>query len=72
MAKLKNLQGSAFDKYHVQTQLKAHKDTIALFKKEVAGGQDIQVKEWARGKIPKLEEHLHMWQRAAAELGIKP
>lgn len=71
VSRLRALDGMAFDKYHVQTQIKAHKETIALFKKQAQNGRDAQVKEWARAKIPKLEEHLHMWQRAGSEIGVK-
>src|ERR1700761_235325 len=39
-AKLDVLSGDTFDKSYIKGQLKAHRDTIALFKKESSAGQD--------------------------------
>jgi putative membrane protein len=39
-AKLKVLSGDTFDKSYVKGQIKAHRDTIALFRKEISTGQE--------------------------------
>ncbi len=39
-AKLDVLSGDTFDKSYIKSQLKAHRETIALFRKESTTGQD--------------------------------
>ena len=39
-AKLEVLSGGTFDKSYVEDQVKAHRDTVELLKKEIAAGQD--------------------------------
>lgn len=34
------LSGGSFDKSYVKNQAKAHEDTVALFKQEIASGKD--------------------------------
>ena len=59
-ASLKTRSGSAFDAAYLQTELTGHKQTIALFKKEIAGGSDEQLKKFAQTTLPILEMHLSM------------
>ena len=46
-AKLDVLTGDTYDKSFIKTQVKAHEETIALFKKEIATGQDADAKAFA-------------------------
>ena len=72
MTKLRRLRGAAFDREHAKTQLKAHEEAVALFSKQIAKGKDRQLVTWAKRTLPKLEEHLHMWQRANSEVMNRP
>jgi len=52
--------GAEFDKAYCNFMIKDHKDDIDRFKKEAEKGNDPDVKAWASGKIPALENHLTM------------
>jgi len=69
-AKLELLTGDTFDKSYIKSQIKAHHEAIALFKKESTSGQDPEAKSFASATLPKLHEHLHMAYAAAKTLGI--
>jgi putative membrane protein len=62
-AKLKALNGAAFDRTYVRQEIQDHKDTIALFRKEAKSGQDPQLKQFAAQTLPTLEQHLKMAQK---------
>src|SRR5687767_14256988 len=71
VSKLRRLRGSSFDREHTRTQLKAHEEAVALFSSQIKSGKDRSLVNWARKTLPKLEEHLHMWQRAMSEFTMK-
>jgi len=56
--RLKLLAGVSFDKAFIKNQIDAHRDTIALFKKEIASGHDPQAKKFATATLPILQGHL--------------
>ena len=57
-AKLDVLTGDTYDKSFIETQIKAHEQTIALFRKEAGGGQDTEAKAFAEATLPTLRKHL--------------
>src|SRR6185312_6141864 len=69
-AKLEVLSGATFDKAYIKGQIKAHKQTVALFKKEVASGQDAQAKSFAQETLPTIRTHLKKIREIAAEAGV--
>jgi putative membrane protein len=69
-AKLEVLSGDTFDKSYVKGQVKAHRDTIALFKKEIAGGQDPDAKAFASATLPTLRTHLKAITSIATGMGV--
>ncbi len=69
-AKLEVLSGDTFDKSYIKSQIKAHHEAIALFKKESTSGQDPEAKALATATLPTLHEHLHMAYAAAKTLGV--
>lgn len=68
VGRLRRLSGISFDREHARQQVLAHKEAVALFKKEAAAGRDARLKAWAAGKVPLLEMHGQMWGRALGEL----
>jgi putative membrane protein len=70
-AKLKVLSaesGAHFDKsYAKEIGVSAHKDTIALFQKEIDKGSDPDIKAFAQKTMPALQEHLQMAQQLQTE-----
>jgi putative membrane protein len=63
--------GASFDKDYVKGQIKDHKDTIDLLKKEIATGKDPEAKAFASDTLPKVNDHLDKINRIAASMGIK-
>jgi putative membrane protein len=70
-AKLDVLSGNAFDKSYVKGQIKAHRETVALFRKEISAGQDADAKAFASATLPTVRAHLKAITAIAADMGIK-
>jgi putative membrane protein len=69
-AKLEVLSGDTFDKSYVKNQVKAHRDTIALFNKEISTGQDPDAKAFAKATLPTIQSHLKAIKAIATGMGI--
>jgi putative membrane protein len=67
--KLDVLSGDTYDKSFIETQIKAHRRTIAAFKKEAASGQDPDAKAFAEQTLPTLRKHLKTATSIATEAG---
>jgi putative membrane protein len=73
MASSKELQllsGDSFDKSYIKGQIKAHRETIALFQKEIASGKDAPAQQFASATLPTLKAHLAKINQIAAAAGI--
>jgi putative membrane protein len=64
MKRLEKLNGSAFDRAYMQMMVGDHVKDVNEFKKESNSGRDPQVKQFASGKLPTLEEHLQQARQA--------
>jgi putative membrane protein len=51
-----------FDSQYIAAQIKAHQAAVALFKSEVDGGRDNDLKGFATETLPTLEKHLAMME----------
>jgi putative membrane protein len=69
--KLDVLSGDTYDKSYIEGQIKAHEQTIALFKKESTAGQDADAKSFATSTLPILRSHLKAARAIAAAAGWK-
>jgi putative membrane protein len=67
---LQMLSGDSFDKSYIKNQIKAHEDTMALFNKEIASGQDAHAKDFASSTLPTVQAHLSKIRQIAASAGI--
>jgi putative membrane protein len=67
--KLKSLSGASFDKSYMQNQIKAHENTVALLKKEIAKGKDGPAKSFATETLPVVQSHLEKAKSIYAGLG---
>jgi putative membrane protein len=65
-AKLDVLSGDTFDKSYIKSQVAAHEQTVALFKKEIATGQDPDAKAFASQTLPTVRAHLKAIRSIAA------
>ncbi len=61
---LKAKSGAAFNTAYIQAELKGHEKTIALFKKEISNGGNVQLKNFAQTTLPILQDHLSMIKNA--------
>ncbi|MDB5608245.1 MAG: putative exported protein [Bradyrhizobium sp.] len=66
--KLKHQSGKDFSSNFDSYQVSAHKDAVSLFERYANGGDNSELKDWARKTLPALKNHLEM----AQELGTAP
>jgi putative membrane protein len=69
-AKLDVLSGDTFDKSYVKDQIGAHRQTVALFRKEISSGRDSDAKAFATATLPTVKAHLKAITAIAAGMGI--
>jgi putative membrane protein len=69
-AKLDVLSGNTFDESYIKSQVRAHRATIALFRKEIASGQDADAKAFAGATLPTLRAHMKAIDAIAADAGV--
>jgi putative membrane protein len=60
LEKLGKLDGTAFDKEYVKSQVGAHQDAVKLFTKESQSGRNDDLKNFAGTTLPTLQDHLSM------------
>jgi putative membrane protein len=58
--RLGKLDGTAFDKEYVKSQVGAHQDAVKLFTKESQSGRNDDLKSFAGTTLPTLQDHLSM------------
>jgi putative membrane protein len=61
-AKLRGLNGAAFDRAYLQASVSDHQQAIALFSREASSGQDPALKAFAQQTLPMLQQHLQLAQ----------
>lgn len=59
-AMLTPLTGAAFDRKFAELMVKSHEEAVSLFRSASSsnGVPDADLRSWAAGKLPKLEQHL--------------
>jgi len=68
---LKPLKGKAFDEAYIKkVGLEGHKKAIAAFQKEIADGQNADLKKAAQKGLPTIQEHSKRAQELAAKKGV--
>jgi putative membrane protein len=68
-AKLKKLNGDAFDKAFVKQIVEDHQKDIKYFRKEQNSLKDAQLKSFAQQTLPVLQKHLQMAEQTAQATG---
>jgi putative membrane protein len=56
--RLSALSGAQFDREFMKAQVKAHEETVDLFKAQAENGQNKDLKALAKKMLPTLEKHL--------------
>jgi putative membrane protein len=72
IASLKAEHGAAFDRDYVNGQVDYQKGNAALFQYEIQNGTDLELKEFARRTLPKIEDHLQRALRLAKTANLAP
>jgi putative membrane protein len=73
LAKLKTLNGPAFDHAYIASQLQDHQRTAQLLAYEIDSGEDAELKAFAAATLPIVLDHLQMAQDIATRLwGVAP
>lgn len=69
---LKPLKNKEFDEtYIAKIGLKGHEDAVAAFKKEIADGQNADLKKLAQKGLPEIEHHYQLAQALAKKKGVQ-
>lgn len=64
-----DIREDSFDRSYANNQVKAHEQTIELFKEEIKDGKDADVQAFAKETLPTLEAHLTQAKKLAAAHG---
>lgn len=68
---LKGLKGKEFDTAYIQkVGVQGHQQAVEAFKKEIADGQNADLKKAAQKALPTIEQHYKMAQDLAAKKGV--
>ena len=60
LKKMSTMSGTEFDRAYMASQVRAHRDAVALFQKESKSGKDAELKSFAAATLPALQGHLKM------------
>ena len=63
LAELKQLHGKAFDSAYEKGQVSAQRELVALFEQYIGNGDDADLRQWAKGKLPQFREALSVAER---------
>jgi len=66
--KLSKCPAGDFDENYMNEMVKDHEKVVALFEKEAEKGDDPEIRQWAKGKLPVLQQHLKNAQNILAFL----
>jgi putative membrane protein len=68
--RLNGLSGDAFDKAYMRAMIKDHVEDVAEFRKESKAAHDPDVRSFASGTLPTLEDHLRMAKQVGSQVGV--
>jgi putative membrane protein len=69
---LKSASGVRFMRAYKTDQMQGHKDAVALFQAYGAGGDNAELKSWARTTLPTLQHHLQEAQNLPTSAASAP
>lgn len=67
--KLSSLSGAAFDKAYMKAMVKDHQEDIKDFQSEANKGTNVEIKSFAVGTLPTLQQQLEVAKSTERELG---
>jgi len=66
--KMNGMSGTEFDKEFCKRMIDLHQDMISKFEKASKDATDNDIKDWARGMIPGLQQHLEQAKACQTKL----
>jgi putative membrane protein len=66
--KLAKLEGKKFGKRYSKCMVHSHKKAVRFYKMEARKGKDAELKAWANGMVPTMEQHLVLWKETCKAL----
>ncbi|MGO8674046.1 MAG: DUF4142 domain-containing protein [Capsulimonadaceae bacterium] len=72
IARLSTLSGDQFDRAYIEAQVRTHRQTEALFGRELYQGRDSALRQFASNTLPTIQNHGTMSNQVAAELTPRP
>jgi putative membrane protein len=69
---MSKVSGDVFDRRYVDHMVSGHQNAVEMFKKTAADAKDADVKAFAAGALPKLEEHLKEARELQTKIGGTP
>lgn len=69
-SKLAKLSGAAFDRQYIAGQIKDHDKTIQLFQRQLKGGRDASVNDFAARTLPAITKHAEHIRQVAPSVGV--
>ena len=67
---LEKLSGKDFDRAYITTMLREHTKEKTILQQHALVEQNLEVRQWAAGAVPLVEEHLTKAKTIASSLGI--
>jgi putative membrane protein len=67
--KLSGLSGAEFDREYISLMVKDHEKAVSLFEQVSTTSSDPEIKAWAAGTLPTLQEHLKIARDLQAKVG---
>ena len=67
ISKLSRLSGAEFDRAYMKQMVTDHQKAVSLFQREAERGAHADLKSFAAGKLPALQEHLRMAREMAGD-----
>lgn len=55
--RMKGLDGAKFDRAYSDAMVRDHKLVTGLYELEAEKGEDVEIRDYARGQLPMLKEH---------------
>jgi putative membrane protein len=68
---LQNMSGREFDRSYIAVMVQEHSKAVKQFERAALGADNQDVRHWAAGSLPMLNEHHHEARALSASMGLK-
>ncbi len=68
---MKTLEPNLLDRAYMREVLKWHQRDVEAFKREIEEGKDADLKNWAAGMLPKIQDHIKSGEETERAIGME-